>query len=113
MSKDAAVEGMDPNLPEAPSGAQPRSMTLKGSGLDDEGHRGRHTHDEIRMLNAHPHIDHSASFEHNAALYSTGSHGFQGHHVIHNPRGKGAEHHPPSGLMDCKADNTPETQEIF
>ena len=47
MSKDVAVEGMDPNLPEAPSGAQPRSMTLKGSGLDDEGHRGRHTRDEI------------------------------------------------------------------
>jgi hypothetical protein len=109
-----SMEGLGLAVPESNPASQPKSMTLPSSGMDDEGHRGTHTHDKIVLLNSHPHIDHSASFSSNAAHFDTGSsHGLQSYHVMHNPRGKGAEHHPPSGLMDCCADNTPETQEIF
>jgi len=70
--------------------------------LGDEGMVGQHRNDRVKMLNAHPHQEHSVGYhDSHGTQYST--HGIDAVHFIHGKREKGAEHHPPKGLMEHNA----------
>lgn len=67
--------------------------------LGDDGHRGHVMSDHVILENAHPHTMHSV--------------GYQVGHVVHDPRGKGPEHHGPHGLMDHDVHQSNKDQTVF
>lgn len=69
----------------------------------DYGHLGHNPNDHVLVQNAHPHAEPSQSYDGAAGPIGTRrrrNHGFASFHVKHDPRAKGAEHHPPAGLED-------------
>jgi len=87
-----------------------------GPSTDDEGHVGQHQNDVVALRNAHPHQSHTVNYVDDGGprkdSYMT--HGFQAVHITHHKRDKGAEHHPPKGLMVHGAvDHERDTQTIY
>ena len=69
--------------------------------MGDDGMVGAHRNDRVLMHNSHPHQQHSKG--HDAHHEPHVNHGIQGFYIAHGKRDKGAEHHPPKGLMEHNA----------
>jgi hypothetical protein len=74
---------------------------VASTGVGDDGMVGHHSHDHVIVHNAHPHQEHSVGYHDSGTEYI--NHGFESVHFTHGKRDKGAEHHPPQGLMETGA----------
>jgi hypothetical protein len=80
----------------APAHSKPATHGLD---MGDEGMTGHDGSDAVMLQNAHPHQAHSIGYEDSTMGTTYENHGFEAVHIKHGRRDKGAEHHPPLGLM--------------